>query len=205
MIPARRRILGIGAVLPLAGCGGGSPVSTAAAATSDTAAVDVRAPTPIAPPAAPTPDDGRRVLSVDYQLHGPVARFAVMQYVTPAFWQYPGSALTAATKLFRFDFGVLPARSARLRMVWTSATDQHYARLVHADDGPSNIVEMGVIRSRGRGLDLPDNQVVDVTQAFNELRAGRVYKNIGFQLHGDGATEVAVWEARLEIVYEVKP
>lgn len=185
---SRRSFFSIFGAGVAAGCGGGMGAPTIAAPVAQPATVNTS--THLHHP-------------IIYQLFGPVHLQAAMSYPLPPDWRFPGSALTASTVPFSFDFGMLRARWACFRMIWTTDSPLVQARLVHADDGPQNITEMGLIEGRGEGPKVANNQTVDVTKRFNELVDARVYKNIGFQLAGDGLASFILWSARLEVVYEL--
>jgi hypothetical protein len=122
--------------------------------------------------------------------------------ILPQRWVFL-TAVTANTRLFRFDLGMPPLAWALWRVVWTTRTPYNATRLIHFDDGVVNIGEIGgYIRPDSARLGSPANQGVDVTNELNALIAGRVAKNIGVQIWGDAQQPVTMYASRLELCYK---
>lgn len=140
------------------------------------------------------------MIQTHHQLFGPVAHYgAIRDHAVGTQWVFPGSALTAATKRFRFSRGLQSVNSAVWLLMWVTPNRSHKARLVYFDDGPSNVVEICEVTGTGEGQ--PRVNSFDLTGLFNKLVAERIDKNIGWQLKDDGNTAAEVFESRLEIVW----
>ena len=68
-------------------------------------------------------------------------------------------------------------------------------RLVCVDDGPTNLAELGKVTGSNRAAPLV--QELEITDALNALRQGGNRKHIGFQIRGDGATPIRIFEVEV--------
>lgn len=134
------------------------------------------------------------------QLFGPAhAADAVSDVASSPKWI--GSVLSNSTYWLEMSHGLAELAKARFTVFWTPRNTANYVRLVHADNGPSNIVEIARIQSNG--LMTPTGQAVDVTAAMNALIAAGVDKHIGFQVGGDGVNQWTMNNVRLEMIFKV--
>lgn len=134
------------------------------------------------------------------QLFGPVQNEGSLVTSIGPTWQWPGAATTASTKTFEFQLGFPIPVWVRWIVLWRTQTVNQYVRLVHADDGPSNITQIAQIQGTGRGE--PDDSVMNVTVPFQTLVAAGQHKHLGWQLWGDG-NPIQIYEVRLEIGWQV--
>lgn len=110
-------------------------------------------------------------------------------------WVWPGSALTASVNKAWFNLNLPTAQYVRLLVVWNPRGDSgNGVRLVHADDGPTNITELGAVS--GSTATTPIVSTLDLTTDWNSLGSGGVAKNLGMQLRGNPY----VFRVTLEIV-----
>lgn len=113
-------------------------------------------------------------------------------------WLFPGNALSASLRRFRFDW-CRPIADARWMVVWdpnTSGT-QTGIRLVQSDDGPTNLVELD--RFVVTGPMSPITGAKDVTAKLQALQQAGVMKNIGHQTIGNGSAGPKIYRSTLEI------
>ena len=115
----------------------------------------------------------------------------------PVLWHFPGAALSASVKRFRFELGWQPVREARFVAIWTSNYPVNVIRVVHMDSGPTNIVQMG--RIDGVTSNSPRPGAVDITAAYNALVAARTMKFIGYQVWTDGVVPWTLYDVHLEL------
>ena len=118
------------------------------------------------------------------------------QHVGPE-WKFPGQALSASTQKFRFDLGYPPVKYARWLVIWTPGSKATSLRLVHMDDGPANITEIGIIE--GTDHPRPTAEELIITDSINQLVSGHVAKQIGFQVKDGGDADWVIYSSRLEI------
>lgn len=141
------------------------------------------------------------VIATNIQLFGPAQTTNETVTDTAAAPKWIGSVLSGSTHRFPFSRGMAPVASARLLVLWAPRNVSNYVRLVSADDGPSNIVELARVQSNGNMG--PTAQAVDVTQALNNLIAAGVDKQVGFQIGGDGLNAWTLYEVQLELNYQL--
>lgn len=142
-----------------------------------------------------------KVFATNIQLFGPAQTTNETVTDTAGAPKWIGSVLSGSTHRFQFSKGFLQVESARLLVLWAPRNVANYVRLVSADDGPSNIVEVARIQSNGNMG--PTAQAVDVTQVLNNLIAAGVDKQLGFQIGGDGLNAWTLYEVQLEINYRL--
>ena len=99
-----------------------------------------------------------------------------------------------------------PAASAVWRICWSrtqkSATPI-VVRLVSFDNGGGNIVELGRISSANWPAGIETSNIgIDITRAFNGLVNAKVFKNVGWQVEGDGVSPASFYLSRLELQLE---
>ena len=122
---------------------------------------------------------------------------------TSATYWFPGDALSASIKLFRFEMGLVPVAWGRWVMTWNPlGIGASGVRLVHMDAGPSNITQ--IAEFTGYYNVTPIVGAVDITATLNSLRTGGQYKFIGHQLRSNGITQAPlVYSSALEIVWDL--
>jgi hypothetical protein len=123
----------------------------------------------------------------------PRAAEAIQGNGAPSYaWQ--GSALTASTATVYFNL-ISPAAWVRWVLVWNPGGNAaNGVRLIHADDGPANIVPLAEVT--GSVYVTPIVSAVALTPAWNGLIGG-AYKHVGMQMKG----APTVFQSRLEVVY----
>lgn len=127
---------------------------------------------------------------------------ALAQSSTGGSYVWANDALTASTFTFRFDKGSLweDILYARWYVVWHPNGDTNNGiRLVHADDGPTNITEIAEFTGRS-----DTSQIVsetDITTDLATLLAGGAKKHIGHQIKTTG-TGMKIYLSRVEVVWE---
>lgn len=136
-------------------------------------------------------------LPVAYQLFGPVQHDGREVNTYGSTYVFIGDALTASTKVFPFQSMPL-VEKATWKHVWTPNNTAAYVRLIHADNGPSNITQIVAVQSNGSST--PTVETVDITNDFNSLVVAGVEKQIGFQVKDDGVNESSIYESRIELV-----
>jgi hypothetical protein len=106
-------------------------------------------------------------------------------------WKYPGMALSASSvRLFHTTKALLCARWV---LVWNPSAGAAYnaVRLISADDGPSNEVQLAFINANQKNS--PIVSAVDVTAALSSLicsLAPGSYKQLLQQTCGDTASKI---------------
>lgn len=119
-----------------------------------------------------------------------------------AAFAYPGSALTASSVRFHADLGLRPIKKALWVLVWNPNTTSGYTavRLVTADNGPANLVE--IARISNNNYTSPKVDAVDITADLNALIAAGRFKQILQQTAGNGANGALIYASWIEIVWE---
>lgn len=115
---------------------------------------------------------------------------------------FPGAALTASSFRFRGDKITKRIISASWIIVWNPSTTGGYTavRLIKADDGPSNHIE--IARVQHNNYTSPKVDVVDMTYQLNYLIDNKQYKQILQQTAGNGANGPLIYASWIEIVWE---
>lgn len=144
-------------------------------------------------------DTGTRTIyvPVTLQLGGPDPD-GLINYTTTGTWSFVGSALSSSAKRLLYSYGGIRVEYARMVAVWTTASMSNQIRLVHFDDGPANITEIGVITPSATGSPIATSLIV--TSGLDALAAASQEKQIGYQVIGDGSS-VTLYEIRVEIAY----
>lgn len=155
------------------------------------------------------------VITDKIDLFGPVDGSAMLRgvYNGNAF-HWPGTCVTAHQAVFRFSEPHLLLKRATWRVCWSIVSPQgiyntgrYITRLVHADNGPTNLVEMAQIDSNNNNPINPDHRVfnrpIDITAQMNQLIAVGVDKTVGFQITGDNCNMVEMSSVRLELEWIV--
>jgi hypothetical protein len=111
---------------------------------------------------------------------------------TPSFTTYFWSQLKAAGAEILF---------ARALIAWNPDTDASPTglRLISADDGPANLIE--IHRWLESNYHTPKVDAFDMTTTMQAMLAAGIYKHIGFQTIGNGANGPIIYEVRLEIIW----
>lgn len=112
-----------------------------------------------------------------------------------------GNALTASSIPFRAD-QIGPLVSARWVLVWNPNTGASptYVRLVKADDGPSNLIELERFGRSNAASPLVD--AVDITAKLNDIISGGIGKQLIEQTCGNGANGPLIYASWIEMVFE---
>jgi hypothetical protein len=119
-----------------------------------------------------------------------------------ATWAWGGDCLSSSTGRMRFDLltdAILI--HAKLLFEWTPnapGAPKSGVRLVHMDDGPTNITEIWAVESNTM---TPIVSSYDVTADIQALITAGVDKQLGFQVHGDGTNSCTIYGAILEFVW----
>ena len=133
--------------------------------------------------------------TIDLYGSEPRAAHAVRGVQANTVWVWAGTALTASTVRQWFQFGFPAVQYVRWLLVWNAEGNAaNGARLIHADDGPTNITT--IAEFTGLTSTNPIVSGVDITTAWNGLILGSVTKNIGIQLRGNPT----IFRASIEIV-----
>jgi hypothetical protein len=143
----------------------------------------------------------QQVIPVTYQLFGPAHAADGVTSIHGAIWKAPGSCFTCNTQWFPFEHNVPAPRSVRFLICWIPRNTNTIVRVINFDNGPTNIVEMGRMNSNGSMT--PSCQAMDLTSQFLQLKLNQVGKHIGFQIVDDGVNQWTLYEAQLEVTYEV--
>lgn len=115
-------------------------------------------------------------------------------------WSWNGAALSNSVVTMRWDFQPQKEiRFARLICVWTPQHSASKVRLIHMDDGPTNITEIAQCASGGEATPIVSG--ADITADLNALRSGGVKKHLGWQTQGNGSTQFLVYKVAIEIDY----
>ena len=143
-----------------------------------------------------------QVLPVTYQLFGPAHAADGVTSIHGGIWKAPGSCFTCNTQWFPFEHVVPSPRSVRFLICWVPRNTTTQVRVINFDNGPTNIVEMG--RMNSNGAMGPTCQAMDLTSQFLQLKLNQVGKHIGFQIVDDGVNQWTLYEAQLEVTYEIE-
>lgn len=121
--------------------------------------------------------------------------------VNSTVYAWNGAALSNNVSTFRFDFQTgKTLRFARLLCVWTPNSAQAGIKLLHMDDGPSNLTDLAECPHAGQIT--PIVSAVDITSALNALIANGVKKHLGWQSKSNGVTPPTIYKISLELVYQ---
>lgn len=144
----------------------------------------------------------RTLVRYDFHFVGPNTYNTVDQADTGGAYQSLGAALSSSYILL-FELGdVGKIFKARWVVIWASDNSDNKTRLIHADDGPTNITEIAEVQSNGSGN--PIVSAVDVTAEFQALQASvSTYKNIGLQTSKENGSSLRYYAVRLELTYEI--
>lgn len=115
------------------------------------------------------------------------------------------TALTASTKMFCFNLGVLEVAYARWVVIWTSNNVAVNARLVSFDYATNEVMQNPVelALAEADGAMAPRAVAKEITGQLNDLAKSKVTKQIGFQVKDDGVNNWLLYESRLEITYKL--
>ena len=142
-----------------------------------------------------------QVLPVTYQLFGPAHAADGVTGINGWQFKHVGSCFTCNTQWIPFEHVVPTPRSVRFLICWIPRNTNTVVRVINFDNGPANIVAMGRMNSNGSMN--PACQAMDLTSQFLQLKLNQVGKHIGFQIADDGVNQWTVYEAQLEVTYEV--
>jgi hypothetical protein len=116
-------------------------------------------------------------------------------------WQ--GSALTASTRRVFFDQGLSSARLVVWRLVWMPRVERAAVRLIHMEDGPTNIVQLAEVVAEPGKLGPVVAPQRDVTAEFNALVRAGTPKHLGHQAKGNGDQGPIIFSSSLEVVWNL--
>lgn len=139
---------------------------------------------------------GTIYVPVTYQLCGPDPDGAIAGTAGGSF-AFVGSALSSSSKRIAFQYGSMRCEFARFQVVWTAGLITNEVELVHADDGPTNITQIGSLFPSTTGT--PVNSAIDVTSGIDALAVAEVSKNLLWRIRGGGS--YTIFEVRLEVVW----
>lgn len=139
---------------------------------------------------------GTIYVPVTYQLSGPDAD-GVLSGTAPANFSFVGNALSASSKRLYLQYGTPRVEYAFFNVIWTSGSTSNEVELIHADNGPTNIVQIGSILASAAGS--PVNDGLDVTTGLDNLAQAGVFKNVLWRIRG--GSSYTIYEVRLEIVW----
>lgn len=119
-------------------------------------------------------------------------------------WSWPGTACTANTfKLFPAMLPGLSLLYARWILAWNPMTADAptSVRLVVADDGPSNIVEIAKITRTEGSTPFDDGVIITEKLApwWSGCQAQGLAKNVGHQTCGNGQNGCLIYTSWVEI------
>ncbi len=142
-------------------------------------------------------------------LFGPVDGAAALSEAAPVDFVWPGSCITSHVFPFYFNLQTWPLTFACWRICWSlkrpaGSTGRVNIRLITCDDGPTNIAEIARISSKNwpAGTNVL-NSPVDITAALNSLITSKTFKNVGWQIQGDGLAIATFLSVRLELYWQV--
>ncbi len=121
-------------------------------------------------------------------------------------YEYLGGALSCSMVPFQFDQPMAPFASVLWRITWQPKGDTTCgARLIHADSGPANIVQLAEITGNSTPNGQSTNTGVDITTAMNTLRTAGAWKQIIMQVKGGAAAfgGMIIHSSALEVVYDI--
>lgn len=116
---------------------------------------------------------------------------------TSTTWSWPGAALSASIVPFLAGMGIRPIVYCRFLVTWTP--NNGGARLIHCEDGPTNIQEIHAFTDP---RSTPIVSAWDITAEMQALRAGGMNKHLGMQLRGNGFNTARVYSFALEMLWE---
>ena len=108
-----------------------------------------------------------------------------------------GSAFSATTRTFHFQHMPETIVFARFLVIWWP-TQYSIARLIHMDDGPTNITHMTAVDNTGTGGTAAVDSI-DITSVLETLRAAGVAKHLGVQAAAAVPNTTKIGAVRLEI------
>jgi hypothetical protein len=138
------------------------------------------------------------------QLFGPVQSRGALLGPAGSSWVFPGSALSASTKMFPFNLAIHPVVFARWVFVWIPRSSTAKARLVAFDycKSQGNCINLEVLAEiDGMANNSPVVNVVLITSQLNNLIGRGELKHIGFQMMDNGAAQWMLFESRLEMSF----
>jgi len=157
---------------------------------------------------------GRFVIPTTMQFFGPTSHEGALTQVFGE-WAHPDPALSSTLKTLRGDIPHTELASAWLTVVWQPNVEASAARLVAYESGhrtPPPGVSLGVVCATARMemdhsgtevLRFPNATTIDVTDQIRGLLASGKKAILGYEIRGDGATPVTVWEVRLEMHFSI--
>lgn len=156
-------------------------------------------PAPAPEPSPPPPAPVTKHFTENVNLFGPVQANGAMSQVPGTDFGFQGSALTASTKYFRFDFDHLEVATARAVIVWAPGSASNELELIKFTDGPANVERIGHLL--GANLSTPTAQAIDLTAAWQAMVNAKQARHVGFRMKGP--TTYTLYEVRLEITYKI--
>lgn len=133
------------------------------------------------------------------QLFGPVQNEGSLFQVPGGGWHHPGAATSTSYKTFWFNRAWQRITWAALKIEWIPNHQGNSLRLIHADDGPSNITTIAEVA--GSNNTNPAAAAFNVTAALQALARGGRPKHLGWQMRSSGGNrQVRIYQIHLEIL-----
>lgn len=131
--------------------------------------------------------------NTEYPLHGTSAG---------ASYVFPGTALSANVSVLHADKPMKLLTYARWVLAWNPNTGASPTgvRLIHADQGPSNIVQIAEFRATNKNTPKVDG--IEITNELNALISAGLWKQLGHQTFGNGANGALIYSSVIECVWE---
>lgn len=147
------------------------------------------------------PSGAGGVTPVEYVLYRDAAT-AIVGAPSGAVFAWPGAALTASTATIHFEYS--PGRTilfAQWILAWNPDTGASptVVRLIHCDNGPNNITELG--RATRTNTNTPVVDGVLLTTQIQALSNGGIFKHIGHQTAGNGGNGPLIYSSVLYVVW----
>ncbi len=121
--------------------------------------------------------------------------------VNSSTYTWNGAALSNNVSTFRFDFQPgKTLRFARLLCVWTPNSSGAGIKILHMDDGPTNLTDIAECPHSGQTT--PIVSAVDITASINTLISNGSKKHLGWQSKSNGVTPPTIYKISLELVYQ---
>jgi hypothetical protein len=130
----------------------------------------------------------------------PTAATALQGWVGTTY-SFAQDALTASTRALYMDLKLATLVYARWLVVWNPRNSSSGVRLIHADSGPTNIVEIAKFDTNPATTPVPS--AVDVTTTLATLVSANVMKFLGHQSKGNGSQGAIIFSSSIEMVWDV--
>lgn len=119
------------------------------------------------------------------------------------------TATTANVSAARYLAGTARIISANFRAVWGTNNTGNQIRLVHFDDGPTNVTLVTGAEFTSDGTGNPENDAASITSVLSALQDAPPdsphYKNLGVQVKCVNGSVYTVYKCSLELIYDLDP